>query len=410
MNVEQIATALNSQILPNLLGEGVVVEEDLSNIVEIGIKIGDANAYDKYVGKVYNVIGFVKVVDRIIKGSAPNISKESWLYGSIMELLSFKLPTAIDNDAYKLVNGNTYNQDEFYAPDLSANFYNDKVSWTYPQSYLANGSSDDRIAQSFSSAKQCVEFWNGIELAITNAITIDTDALIMRTINYYIAKLMYEDIIRNLGIGETYGDKTTVRCINLLKLYNAEFAQTLKSSECLTNKDFLKYASYKMALTMDRMTHASVLFNMDGDVRQTPKESLHFVTLSDFERASEMYLESDTFHKDLIALPKHVNIPAFQGQGTDFEFDSISNIKVKIKSVDGNGDPITPSVDVSGIIGCMFDDYACSVTNYSQNATSHYNAKGDFINTFYSVTAGYNNMYNQNFVVFFVADPTPEEP
>ena len=329
MNVEQISSLMNNAILPNILGEGVVVNEDLSNIVDIGIKIGDANAYDKYVGKVHNVIGLVKVVDRVLKGSAPAIAKENWLYGSIMEMLSFKLPQAIDNDAYKLVNGQTYNQDEFYAPDLVANFLNDKVSWTYPQSYLANGSSDDRIAQSFASASQCIAFWNGIDLAITNAVTLDTDALIMRTINYYIAKLMYEDIIRDLGVSETYGDKSTVRCINLLKLYNEEFADTLTASECLTNKDFLKYASYKMALTMDRITHASVLFNLEGEVRQTPKESLHFVTLSDFERATEMYLESDTFHNDLVALEKHVTVPAFQGQGTDFDFDYCKRHKLK---------------------------------------------------------------------------------
>ena len=47
MLVTQIATLMNNAVLPNILGEGVVVNEDLSNIVDIGIQIGNANAYDK---------------------------------------------------------------------------------------------------------------------------------------------------------------------------------------------------------------------------------------------------------------------------------------------------------------------------------------------------------------------------
>lgn len=406
MKVTQIATLLNTYVLPNVLGGSAMVNEDLSNIVDIGIQIGDANAYDKYVGKVINVIGKVEVVDRILKGSAPTIQKESWLYGSILEQLSFELPDAIDNDTYKLTNGNTYNQDIFYAPDLEVSFFNDKVTRQIPMSFLSNGSSDDRIAQSFASPEQCQAFWSGIELAIRNRTTIEIDALAMRCINYYIGKQMYEDIISTLGVGETIGDKTGVRCINLLKLYNAQFAQTLSASECLTDKYFLRYAAYMMMITKDRINGISTLYNMNGSVRQTLDEDLHCVMLSDFERACDYYLASDTFHDALVSLPLHRNIPKWQAEGTAADFDTVSGIDIKVKAVDGNGDPITPTVQISGVLAVMFDNYACNVCNEKQNATSHYNAKGDFINTFYNLTLGMNNMYDQNFVIFYVADPS----
>ena len=166
MNVTQVSTILNTYVLPDILGGNTIATEDLSNITEIGIAIGNAGAYDKYVKKCVNHIGLVKVTDRVLSGNAPKIYKESWKYGSIMELLSFELPAAIDNDQQQLTNGNTYNQDVFYSPDVNVKFYNDRVSWTIPMSFLANGSKDDRIAQSFSSAAQCVNFWSGIELAM----------------------------------------------------------------------------------------------------------------------------------------------------------------------------------------------------------------------------------------------------
>lgn len=406
MNVTQVATILNTYILPDILGGNTIATEDLSNIVDIGIEIGNSGAYDKYVKKCVNHIGLVKVMDRVISGNAPKIYKESWKYGSIMELLSFELPDAIANDQQQLTNGNTYNQDVFYSPDVDVKFYNDKVSWTIPMSFLANGSKDDRIAQSFSSPSQCVNFWSGIELAIENALSLQIDSLIMRTLNYYIAKQMYEDIIADATLGTGYNDYSTVRCINLLKDYNERFSKTLTVADCMTDTDFLKYASYIMALTMDRMTKASTIFNMEGKIRQTPKSTMHFVTLSEFERSSEMYLQADTFHDELVKLPGHETVPAWQTPGTSYSFDDTSAIKCKVKAIVADVET-SVTVDIKGVLAIMFDDYAASVTNFSQNTTSHYNAKGDFINTFYSVVSGYNNMYDQNFVIFFVADPTP---
>ena len=403
MKVAQIASILNSKILPNILGGSAVVNEDLSNIVDIGIQIGDLNAYDKYIGKVINHIGLVKLADRELKVTAPDIYKEKWLYGSIMEMLSFELPDAIDNDQQSLTNGNTYNQDIFYAPDVDVKFYNDKASWQIPISLPGGGSNDNRIAQSFSSPEQCVIFWTGIELSIQNALNLQTSALIMRCLNYYIAKQMYEDIIVGLDPGEGIGDKTGIRCVNVLKEYNDRFAKTLKAEDCLTDPDFLKFAAYVQLMTKDGLASPSDMYNMEGAVRQTTDENLHYVTLSHYARATDLYLKADTYHNELVSLPRHKTVKYLQGPGADNSFESCSNVHVKVKAIVSDVET-SVEVNVSGIIAFMFDDYAASVTNETQNVTSHYNARADFYNNYYSVTAGYNNMYNQNFVIFYVAD------
>lgn len=405
MKVTQIATILNSAVLPNVLGGDTMVNEDLSNIVDIGIAIGDLNAYDKYVNKIVNQIGKVVLADRKLGGGAPDIFKESWKYGSILEMLSFELPDAIANDQQQLTNGNTYNQDIFYAPDVDVKFFNDRVTWTIPMSFLADGSRDDRIAQSFGSAEQCQIFWSGIELAIQNALDIEFDALIQRTLNYYIAKEMYEDIIVGLSVGETIGDATGIRCVNVLKLYNDRFAKTLKAAECLTDMDFQKYASYLQSMYIDRLTRANRVFNMEGSARKTPKSELHYVTLSEYERAAEMYLQADTFHDTLVKLPRHEVVPFWESPGEDYSFEETSAINVKVKAIVADVET-SVTVSIDGIIAIMFDDLAASVTNYKSQVTSHYNAKGNFLNNYYTVDAGFSNVYNQQFVVFYVADPS----
>lgn len=403
MKVSQISTILNTYILPDVLGGNTIATEDLSNIVDIGIAISDANAYDKYVNKCVNHIGKVVLADRKLGGGAPDIFKESWKFGSILEMLSFELPDAIDNDQQQLTNGSTYNQDVFYAPDVDVKFYNDRVTWQIPMSFLADGSRDDRIAQSFNNPEQCQIFWSGIELSIQNALDIQFDALIMRTLNYYIAKEMYEDIISGLSVGETIGDATGIRCVNLLKLYNDRFGKSLKAEACLTDLDFLKYASYVQSMYLDRLTIANEVFNMEGSVRKTPKDDLHYVVLSEYERASEVFLQSSTYHDRLVSLKRHEVVPFWQTPGQLYEFEDTSAIKNQIMTVISNV-ATKVTVDITGVLAIMFDDLACSVTNHKSTVTSHYNAKGNFLNNFYSVDAGFQNVFNQQFVVFYVAD------
>ena len=60
-------------------------------------------------------------------------------------------------------------------------------------------------------------------------------------------------------------------------------------------------------------------------------------------------------------------------------------------------------VDVSGVLGVMFDRDALGVTNLDRRVTTNYNAKAEFFNNYYKFDAGYFNDTNENFVVFFIA-------
>ena len=63
MKVEQIYSIIND-ITDEILGESAVVEEDLSNVVDIGKSIFDATSVDNYVNKLLDRIGRMVFVNQ----------------------------------------------------------------------------------------------------------------------------------------------------------------------------------------------------------------------------------------------------------------------------------------------------------------------------------------------------------
>ena len=137
------------------------------------------------------------------------------------------------------------------------------------------------------------------------------------------------------------------------------------------------------------------LFNIGGEERFTPSDVLHVVMLADFKRSAEVFLQSDTFHDNLVKLPDAEEVPYWQGSGTGYGFSDIS--KVYVNTASGH------SINTSGVLGVMFDRDALGVTNLDRRVTTNYNPKAEFYTNWYKMDAGYFNDTNENFVVFFVA-------
>jgi len=219
----------------------------------------------------------------------------------------------------------------------------------------------------------------------------------MRTINNMIAETVYNDI--PLAQNETYSDKTGIKAVNLLKQYNGLTNGTLTVDKALSDEGFIKYATYIINLYADRLTKISTLFNIGGKERFTPKDKLNIVMLSDFKASANVYLQANTFNKELVELPKADTIPYWQGSGQNYSFGDISSIKVKLTK-EGN---TNREVNISGILAVMFDREALGVTNLDRRVTTNYNAKAEFFNNYFKFDAGYFNDLNENFVVFFIA-------
>lgn len=388
MKITQIHELMNTTV-QEVLGAEAVVNEDLSNIVDIGNEIISTENVDNYVKKLVNHIGKVVFSDRVYSGSAPNVLMDSWEFGSILEKVTAEIPKATENDSWNLVDGQEYSPDIFYQPKVSAKFYNSKVTFEIPLSFT-----ELQVKESFSNQNQLNGFLSMLYNSVDKAMTVKLDSLIMKTINNMIAETMETDLYSKEDKALKL-DTGSIKAVNLLANYNDATGQTLTKEKALTDSDFIRYASFTLNIYKDRLTKLSTLFNIGGKERFTTGEYLHVILLSNFASATDIYLNSDVAHNELVKLPNYDTVPYWQGSGKEYSFDDISSINVKTNS----GKTIT----ANGILGIMFDRESLGVANLDRRVTTNYNPKAEFYTNFYKLDAGFYNDLNENFVVFYIA-------
>ena len=175
MQVNQIYAILNDVLLEvtgqNVADEGepaaYILQEDLSNIVDMGTLVFNNNWKDNYVKSMINRIGREIFVNRTYEGFAPSVLRDSWEYGSIMSKTRCKIFDAKANPSWALESGQTVNQFQFNPPDVTQKFYNSKVAWQIDCSFT-----DVQLRESFTSAAAMNRFISMIENRIQTSMTI----------------------------------------------------------------------------------------------------------------------------------------------------------------------------------------------------------------------------------------------
>lgn len=390
MEMNQVATFTNT-VVQEVLGDTAVVQEDLTNVVDIGNEIFNADAFDTYVKTLINHIGKVVFVNRPYSGSAPSVLMDGWEYGSILEKISSEMPVATENPSWELTDGKSYDPNIFKQPKASAKFFNKRTTFEIDRSIT-----ERQVKQSFSSGQQLNAFISMLQNETEKSLTVRMDSLIMRTINNMIVETVKADYADPSDLTKASG----VKAVNLLYLYNQRFSKTLTAEQAITDPEFIRYAAFQIGLYSDRMTRMSTLFNIGEKQRFTPYDLQHTIYLSEFIRAADVYLQSDTFHDIYTKMKAGETVPYWQGSGIDYNFTSTSKINAVPSSNEDSGKtPIT----VNGVLAVIFDRDALGVSNLDRRVTTQYNAKAEFTNYFYKHDAGYFNDLNENFVVFFVA-------
>lgn len=384
MEVKQIYELMNG-ITEEILGEANLMQEDLSNVVDIGTRILSITEVDAYTKTLLNHIGKVVFVNRPYSGNVPSVLMDSWEFGSVLEKVAAQLPEATENESWELTDGASYDPNIFYKPTVTAKLFNKRITFEVPVSIT-----DKQVKQSFSNAAQLNGFISMIYSAVDRSMTVKVDALVMRTINAMIGETIKADYA-----SAALASKSGIKAVNLLYLYNQTTSNDITAADALYSPEFIRFASYTMGVYMSRMTKLNSLFNIEGNDRFTPRDLLHVVLLSDFKKACASYLQSSTFHDELVALPESEEVPYWQGSGQDYAFSNIS--KINIVTPDGD------NVEASGILGVMFDRDALGVCCQDKRVTSNYNSKAEFTNSWYKFDCGYFADTGEQFVVFFVA-------
>ena len=364
-------------IATEMLGpDNTIVTENLENLQDIGNVLITQQNVDTYVKKLVDKIGKVVFKNRLLNSTAPSLLADSWEYGAILQKVRMKLIPAEENSAVKLVDGQSYDQNVFHQPTVCATFYSKEITFEVPISYTR-----EQLNGSFNSVSELNGFYNLLETTVQNSLTVKTDALIMRTINY--------------RIGKTYTKGRASQKVNLLAGYNAASGKSLTTADCFQDEGFLKYAIAEIKNYQDRLKLPTSVFNDLKEETFTPAQNQKLVLLSDFKNTVDTHLIPVVQNSENLTLSCET-VPYWQGSGANFSFTDISKIDVTL-------DTTSEKAQVGGIVGILFDDEALKVGNLNQYVTTNYNAKGDFYTNYYKEQSGFFVDLAENFLIFYVA-------
>ena len=400
MTIKQLATILNGTlesagIIDQVTGAAAVANEDLSDIVDIGKTVidytGENNEnFDSFTRDLIDQVGKIMFVDRTYTSQAPNITMDSWEYGSVLEKVRVhSLPEARDNATWDLFNypkggGAAYPDPfELNPPEAKAKFFNSKATYEVPITLT-----QVQLKEAFQSAGQFGSFIAMIENRIRMKMTLCNDGLIMATIDNLIGQKL------NAG---SY--------VNLLTLYNGDSATPLSAADALRSTEFLRFASMTMGKYKKYLATASTLYNDGSYLTFTPADKLKFIANTELAKAMDAYLYADTYHNEFVALDGYDEVAFWQGTGTS----NGDRLKLDVTVADASADGGKAEVSIDGLVAVMFDRDAAGVCNQNFRTTSIYNPRGEYTNYFYKWDAMYMNDVLENCVVFTIADPDEVE-
>ena len=386
MNVKQIATIVNT-IIGEFTGETNILSEDLRNIVDVGGVIADKIGYDTYTKALINRIGRTVFVDRKYEGSAPDITVDSWEYGSIMQKVRAELPEAVENPTWSLVKGESIDPFIFNPPDVSAKFYNSMTTFSVEMSFT-----EVQVKQSFTSAEEMARFFSMIENRIRTQLTLARDNLIMRTI----VNLIGEKLHRNHAVRLISWFNATVPTNEQIDISGAPADYIPKA---LNNPEFLRFACKTIVMCRDFIRRASVAYNEGGYVTFTPTDRQRLVLNTEFESSIGISLLANTYNNDMIDIGEYDTVPFWQANG-EGSYNTITALSIDVIPASTPSGSTDEPLRHTGTVAVLFDRDACAVCNDNPRVTSIYNPRGEYTNYFYKQDCRYLNDLDENVLVF----------
>ena len=334
--VEQISNIVNDAV-KDALGKNVSLSDiDTSDFVSLGKAIVNFEAYEGFFKSLTNRIAKTVYFVRTYESNTRKILRDEMEYGAFVQKVYYKLPESVDNPTWNIPNSsNQYHQASPYDVEgtiaVSALTFGGKGTWSVEIIRPI-----EQIKSAFLSASAMAAFIDGIYITIDNAFKLEED----RTVA----------LAANTGIALALNSTKPAQKRNLLSEYNTIHSTSLTTANALEDANFLKYASMEINRTISNLKKMSTVYNSEGHETYTSKDKLIVEMLSHFASASDMYLQADTFHKELTALPNYEEVPFWQGSGDDFSFAKCSSINLSHSDINGG-----TATEQSGII-CFLHD------------------------------------------------------
>lgn len=373
MDYKNISSILNTEILQNALGLATTVNENLSNIVEVGTAISNLSAdalkdfQKKLVVGVYNY-----VINREYKSNNFDVLRNAVEYGGGLQRIMASGRFSIkDSHLLNLVNGTSYLDGKFYGLDVDSKVYTDTKAFK-----VVHSMSQDDFAQKFMNAEDTLEFMGLIATTEINTIRVAVAELEKRIIVMATVEALKDN-----------------RKVQLVTEFNKKLGLT--DSDVLTYDDIVsdrqKFAYFNdfVKECVNRVKVAMLEVNKrynDGTVETFSRPNdIKTVLVSEF--AQDVKYMSDPIDFNAPQFSGYKEIVAWQNPNTTMlpKFSSCTHIGIYETS-----DPTHPT-NYENVVGVVYDMYSVGAT-----------VKADKVTIEEVGTEGFRNLHHHLAINYYV--------
>ena len=377
MNVKQVYTNLND-VSKQMYGDKAVSVTDLTGVVALGDTVlSSSSDKDLFLNTLVDRIGKTIISQRAYSAAVNKLLDNAFAFGAILQKIYVAPVKAKHAEQYDFEDGSG---DLFVIekPDVAQKLFQNRDVWSVQITIP-----DFQLTSAFTSGEAMAAFIDAIFLAMRNSMEVYLEGM---------AELCYANMIGERIVDTKVNGGVTV--IDLLTAYNTVAGTALTAADALISPGFLKYASMMINLYVKRLGKMATRYNSEGFARFTPKDRLRVTILADFASATASFLESDTYHRELVALPNYDEVMYWQGigQASDSGFSEVS--KINIKTASGY------DVVQSNVIAMLSDVEAMGLMYDNRRSKSFYNPSKEYTQFFEKADMGYYNDLSENAIVF----------
>lgn len=375
---QQINTIVN-KVSQQTLGQSAIQVVNTQTLIALGDTVlsSEQNVLN-FGGTLTTLIGETIISMRAYNPEMVDTVIHSFEFGLILRKIYVDIPDVQVNNSWN-VGESDYTPDfaPVFTPTVKEHLFSNvstfSINVTIP---------DNLFKVAFRSAEDMGVLISAIFLALDNKLMQSLENMIMITRASFIARKLT--------------GTASCQAVNLLPSYNTAMGSSLTQANCLYNPDFLRWSSEQIRLWRKRMRKLSVLFNQAGYKRHTPENDATLLLLDEYDSALVSYLQSSTYHDELVRIANFATVPYWQGSGTNFSFSDTSSINIQLSP--------TQTVSAKGIIGILYDYQALGVMMDDNRMVSQRNDLDEYTTYAQKINRGYFNDMSENGIVFYVSD------
>lgn len=376
--VAQIYSIIND-VSKQAFGEKAVAVVDSGSFVSLGDKVlSSSTDKELFTNTLVDRIGNTVFSVRQYEGKANGMVRHPFEYGCILQKIYIDLPEAKQNNAWEIGKVDyTPSYAPVIKPTVKQKLFDKIATWELDVTIP-----DFMLRTAFTNETAMATFIDAIFVAMSNMMEVALE--------------QNANMIRANAIARKLSSVKPCAKINLLKQYNTLTNAGLTVESAMRDTNFLKWSSMQIDLWTKRFSNMNSVFNEEGYRRHTPKSEIVLDVLQDFASSVNSFLQSDTYHNEVTALPRYNEVAYWQGAGEAFDFDSVSSINVKLT------DQLT--VNEKGIVAIAYDYEAMGVTIKERRSTTERNNKDEYTNYYEKANIGSFVDLSEQIIVFYLKE------